>query len=198
MWAFTMIPAFSAFFSPNGVELADAFVLRDVAVYMLSLGLLTAFLWDSEVHLAEAGTLLGLYVVYLIVLLVIWPALYPHNPEEHDAFLSKNKKKGTIASGYGTMEEGNNTAAAPAASSSATEDTNKSNGDTNDDADDDEETTFDKVIRIIGFPFVLLFRFTIPNCSEGKGKEKWFWVTFLVSLVYIGLLANFVIFAVKM
>ncbi|XP_013418533.1 uncharacterized protein LOC106179451 [Lingula anatina] len=52
------------------------------------------------------------------------------------------------------------------------------------------------VLFVISFPFVVLFTWSIPDCSKDHLK-KWFWFSFLMSVVWIGLLSYAMIVVVE-
>lgn len=54
--------------------------IRDALVYIGSIVLLLVVFFDGKITLWESGALLGLYGVYLIIL-IIWSRRFPHTPE---------------------------------------------------------------------------------------------------------------------
>eukprot|EP01052_Picozoa_sp_SAG31_P024892 SAG31_NODE_2148_length_6333_cov_16.166667_6_plen_434_part_00 len=51
----------------------------------------------------------------------------------------------------------------------------------------------DKVVTVISYPWYICFMFTVPNCEEGKGWEKWYILTFFMSIIWIGLICHFMV-----
>eukprot|EP01028_Stygiella_incarcerata_P012835 TRINITY_DN80502_c0_g1_i1.p1 TRINITY_DN80502_c0_g1~~TRINITY_DN80502_c0_g1_i1.p1 ORF type:complete len:660 (+),score=145.05 TRINITY_DN80502_c0_g1_i1:141-2120(+) len=52
--------------------------------------------------------------------------------------------------------------------------------------------TMKKLVVLFSAPIVYMFRLTVPDCRRKKWKE-WYLVTFLVSIVYIGLFSHFMV-----
>lgn len=60
-----------------------------------------------------------------------------------------------------------------------------------------EGTTKDKVLFCLGFPVVAALHYTIPDCTQDKYKN-FYWVTFVLSLVWITFFAYFMVWWVMM
>ena len=61
-----------------------------------------------------------------------------------------------------------------------------------DDDDDEASGICGKILVILGMPYTWLFRFTVPDCRTERFK-KWFMATFVMSILWIGVLSYFML-----
>jgi len=108
-------------------------------------------------------------------------------PKQVDADASDTKAKQDL-----TEDEAGFAAAAATAEAEAAKD-DKDGGDDEDDPDNywsrfefpSDDGVFDKVLWVLGMPFVVMFQFTIIDCSKTKG-EKYYIQSFVMSIAWIG------------
>lgn len=67
--AFTLIPAFCAFFASETLQLKRRPLLRDMLTYLLALSLLSYVFLDGVISLHESLSLLALYFLYILIII---------------------------------------------------------------------------------------------------------------------------------
>ena len=207
--------------SPKVLQIDVYPIARDAAYYTLALIPLAAICMDGKVDWYDAVSLVGLYGFYIVIMcnsVRIEKAFYKMFP------MARNEEKPNQESTpiLHKNAENNQTKAIEAYNGHREADVEQPsmNGDAKFDANGDQVqiiitdtscnyTTANpwcsdlyppsgklkKVLWLFGLPMVLLFWLTIPDASKPRW-QKWYPVTFLCSLVYIGSLSYLMVYMV--
>jgi len=185
--AFGFIPPMCILAVSAPIELELGPILRDIGFYILTLVLMLVFASDGQVDVAESGSFLAIYFVYLLVVMFMNKGV-----EKAEKINREEVHVSTRILDYGSIVD--------------LEDTDligyspnpKSKEDISDDdlcglsvmSEDDRSCTA-YVSEILLKPVELLYSYTIPDCEEEK-SEKYYLLTFLISLVYVCVLSEIV------
>lgn len=72
-------------------------VIRDLAFYTISVGLLVLFIMDGRFSWIEAGIFIGIYIVY-VVAVIFWKKILPYPEKEHQIPEASQKNKNKVIS----------------------------------------------------------------------------------------------------
>jgi len=185
----------------SGASLAIDYrpVARDVCFYTYSILLLAIFFDDGEITVIEAAVMWLSYFGYIGFMFINEKVLskckapnggddYKVSPEDESAVAQAAKAlEGNTDVGGGSTEDGG-----------------KGGGDDKNDDEEEDESRFSLPdspsgypLFILSLPLLALMTVTIPDCNTKKW-EKWYVLSFFMSIMWIGVLCHFMVeFAVE-
>ena len=191
------IVAICGLFAGTALHLAPWPLLRDCTSYLLSIGALIAVSYDKKVYWYEAVVLVTMYLMYVVI-------MYFNTSLEgcFERLTGINKGETDIErSGRGSDEEQSLSRGDPGDG----EETLSPTGATEEVKiiDQSDESPFSmpqgfvsRVLWILALPVAFLFYVTIPDCRREKW-EKWYLVSFFVTVVWIALLSYVLVWMVS-
>ena len=190
------IVAICGLFAGSVLRLTPWPLLRDCTSYLLSIAALIAVSYDKKVYWYEAVVLVTMYLLYVVVMYFntslegCFERLTRMNRGETDIERSargSDEEQSLLRGDDGDGEERVNPSGA---------------GEEVKIIDQSDESPFSvpqgfvsRVLWILALPVACLFYVTIPDCRSDKW-EKWFLVSFFVSVVWIALLSYVLVWMV--
>lgn len=192
-------------------------VCRDCGFYSLSIILLIIFMIDGEIATWEGVIMVicyGLYITFMVFNERIFN-LCPPPDKSKDRSVPIDSDKNQVEMSK-PSETGENSltvketlpseaelggAKADASSDVAETEPEQAGGEDDDEGDPDnywdrfevpDGPIVDKIYWVINFPWLVVFTFTIPDCSKTVGKP-YYAITFVLSIVWIGLVCLFMV-----
>lgn len=159
-----------AIFGREGLSLTGWALLRDTVSYIIALSSLVWFSWDSRIVMQEAASLLGLYAIYMLVLFMMWPRIFPQKEALQHEDQASLGMYGSIADAE--RDEKSQTPNDENEKVAMLE--NKPCFPTSIFFLVQQESYLDTAMDVVSKPFSLLFRFTVPDCSPDSDWRNWF------------------------
>jgi Ca2+/Na+ antiporter len=169
-------------------------VSRDVGFYSYSILLCWLFFRDGEIELYEATVMWVSYLVYILFMCFNETILGKCAPPASDAYkispedqAAQDSAAKVLSDTSGFAEnEGNGDAKEGGSDAKAEEEEEDGDGESRFAL---PETAADWPFYILGFPLLVLFTITIPDCATKK-FEKYYVVSFFMSIMWIGVLCH--------
>ncbi|XP_033634353.1 sodium/potassium/calcium exchanger 3-like isoform X1 [Asterias rubens] len=180
---------------------------RDSMWYCVCIFCLALVILDNEVHWYESMVFLLVYAAYLVFLYFdpvikrqverFSACVTRHEDEEEQQHIVKEKptEKPTEETAVGSSYENIN----------SSQETDGQEGNTSESEGEEEKNTLSpfilpsggpqRFIWVMSFPASLMFYLTIPNCSL-KRWQRWYPLTFVLALVWIGLVTYVLVWMV--
>jgi len=212
MIAFTVIPAVSALFAPDTLQLKRRPLLRDVGFYSVGLVLLVIFFGDGMIQLHEAVTLVCCYALYVLVVAVSpsvreWYQQYrdpARKPATQTSFVKENVSTNALAASLGAAPllpttssdklvptpDGHLVRSADGSVVADIRTDVKTQAGTESKVEATESKNFvGRAVDVLSAPYDLLFYCTMPNVHHGTVLEWLYPLTLLVALAYVAVLS---------
>lgn len=192
-------------FAGSVVRLSRWPLLRDSFCYVLSIGALVAIIFDGKVYWYEALLLVFMYVFYIVIMY--------HNQALEEFFFKKltkiTEKTSQTSNDIEKNEEDDEKTTLLSKEKEGeklrqeekrlliTESQIQVQINQNDESPFSlPEGTFQRSLWLMELPVLCLMYLTIPDCSKDRWK-KWYFVTFIGSLIWIGLLTYILVWVVS-
>lgn len=200
-------------------------VARDATYYTCSILLLAGFFWDAKIQWWEALLMVLVYFTYIGFMVFNETLLgkckpMHENETEEDAAALASAAQAVMRSpggakvapeelGGGNLEmvETGSTPADGAGQAGSSGEQQAEAGEKKEEEEEEEdeglfhrfalpESPGELVFYVLSLPFLVLFTFTVPDCSHEwftSKFEKVYWVSFFMSILWIGLLCHFMV-----
>lgn len=195
------IVAICGLFAGSALRLTPWPLLRDSTCYLLSIAALIAVTYDKHVYWYEAVVLVTMYLLYVVIMYfnTSLGSCFERlaGIKKEDTAVERNRKRGSDED-QSLLEHDD-------------EDSEDSEDRSNPSGAEEEVTVIDqnvespfsvpqglvsRVLWIIALPVTCLFYVTIPDCRRDRW-EKWYLVSFFVSVVWIALLSYVLVWMVS-